>query len=234
MTEYYEIAEKVIRVESIHQMVHDLCRDYVTDRRDADIDVVMTEEDIMREKEKSEYDFSDAYYEELGVYRKICDVMPRYDTFLFHGSAIAVDGVAYIFTAKSGTGKSTHSKLWMDRLGDKAIMVNDDKPLIRVTDECTMVYGTPYNGKHRRGNNIHVPVKAICQLTRGETNEIKRISGGEIFPTLMVQAYRPADKEMYRKTLDLLAKMTKTVKFYRLACNMDPEAAVVSYNGMQE
>lgn len=72
--------------------------------------------------------------EETAVYRKIADKMVDYDTFVFHGSVIAVEGQAYLFTAKSGTGKSTHTRLWREMLGDKAVMVNDDKPMLRVTE----------------------------------------------------------------------------------------------------
>ena len=99
--------------------------------------------------------------------------MISYDTILFHGSVIAVDGIGYLFTAKSGTGKSTHTRLWREYFGDRAAMVNDDKPLLKITDSSVIAYGTPYNGKHRLGTNISVPLKAICILTRAADNHIE-------------------------------------------------------------
>ena len=84
----------------------------------------------------------DDYLETLAVCRKIAERMPEYDTFLFHGSCIAVDGVGYLFTAKSGTGKSTHTRLWRELLDNRATMVNDDKPLIRIADDGLVIYGT--------------------------------------------------------------------------------------------
>ena len=160
--------------------------------------------------------------------------MPFRDTFLFHGSAVAVDGAAYLFTARSGTGKSTHTRLWREMLGDRAVMVNDDKPLIRLTEDGAVVYGTPWNGKHRLGTNISVPLKAVCILERAKQNTIRAITREEAFPMLIQQSYRPLDPAALAKTLSLVDRLSRTVSLYRLGCNMDPEAAELSYNIMKE
>ena len=158
--------------------------------------------------------------------------MPEYDTFLFHGSAVAADGAAYIFTAKSGTGKSTHAALWREMLGERAVMVNDDKPLLRVhLDGTATVYGTPWDGKHHLSHNA-VPVRAICILERAHENRIRRITKAEALPMLIQQAYRPADPAALQKTLMLLDRLN--VKLFRLGCNMDLSAARLSYNAMKE
>ena len=157
--------------------------------------------------------------------------MPYYDTILFHGSVIAVDGAAYVFTAKSGTGKSTHTALWRRLFGDRAVMVNDDKPLLHVGDVVT-AYGTPYDGKHKLSNKIAVPVKAVCILERAEENSIVKITRSEAYPMLVQQAYRPVDIAAMQKTLSLIDKMADSVELYRLGCNMDPDAARVAYEGM--
>ena len=170
----------------------------------------------------------------LAVYRRIAEQMPFRDTFLFHGSAVAVDGAAYLFTARSGTGKSTHTRLWREMLGDRAVMVNDDKPLIRLTEDGAVVYGTPWNGKHRLGTNISVPLKAVCILERAKQNTIRAITREEAFPMLIQQSYRPLDPAALAKTLSLVDRLSRTVSLYRLGCNMDPEAAELSYNIMKE
>ncbi len=175
---------------------------------------------------------SDNYLEMLAVYRKIAEKLPIYDTFLFHGSAIAVDGQSYVFTAKSGTGKSTHARLWRELLGDCAVMVNDDKPLLKVQPDNTVtVYGTPWDGKHHLSRNIAVPVRAICLLERSPDNHIREISKAEAMPMLLQQAYRPADPAALAKTLALIDRLN--VKLYRLCCNMDPSAAKLSYHTMK-
>ena len=155
-----------------------------------------------------------------------------YNTFLFHGSAIAVDDKAYLFTAKSGTGKSTHTRLWREYFGERALMVNDDKPLLKVTEDGVRVYGTPWDGKHRLSNNVSVPLKAICILTRDEVNHIEEISLEEAYQMLLQQTYRPSDKGAVIQTLKLLDLLKEHVKFYRLGCNMESDAAKVAYFGM--
>ena len=242
MTEIYRIAEKNIEITSIHSGVHNYCKQYKATGT-PDFKVETTRADIEFEREKSAREnilegiavrnYSDSYLEELAVYRKIALKMLDYDTFLFHGSVVSVDGEAYLFTAKSGTGKSTHTRLWRELLEDKAVMVNDDKPLIKVTNDSVTVFGTPYNGKHRLGNNISVPLKAICILERAKENTIHSVTGKEAYPMLLQQVYRPNDSEKLLKTLSLIDLMTKNIKLYKLGCNMDISAAEVAYNGMK-
>ena len=227
----YKFADKTVEVNSIFEKVHDYCKDYRTDDP-ADFSVTTNEADIDYEKSRSDLkNFSNDYYEELAVYRKICEKMPFYDTILFHGSIISVDGVAYAFAAPSGTGKSTHAALWRELFAERATMVNDDKPLLRV-GECVTAYGTPYDGKHHISNKIAVPLKAICILERGEKNSIERVSAKEVYSVIVQQTYRPMDVAALGKTMGLIDMLTQKVELYRLHCNMDIEAAKVAYEGM--
>ena len=243
MTNTYRIAERNIQITSIYEDIHRLCRDYQYSEQPIDFAVQTQPSDIDFERKKSAHEdevegrmvrpFSDGYLETLAVYRKIAEKMPDYDTVLFHGSAVAVDGAAYLFIAKSGTGKSTHTRLWRELLGSRAVMINDDKPLIRVTDAGAIIYGTPWDGKHRLSSNIDVPLKAICILTRGAENHIEPVTAAEAYPMLLQQAYRPADPTSLSKTLNLIDKLAASVSLWRLSCNMDPEAAKVSYEAMK-
>ena len=167
------------------------------------------------------------------MYRKIAEIMPKYDTFMIHGSAVSVDWESYLFIAKSGTGKSTHVKLWLELLGDRALIVNDDKPFIRVSDNEARIYGTPYSGKEGLNTNVSVPLKAVCILERSESNRIEPIDFSNAFPILIQQTYHPSDREMFNRTLDLLDRLKGFVKFYRLSCNKELEAAEISYNAMK-
>ena len=238
----YTFAGKTVEVNSIYKKVQDFCADYISEE-DPEFSVTTSQEDIeyewKREVSTAEYEgrkpivTTDEYKEELAVYRKIAEKMPDYDTILFHGSVIAVDGQGFLFTAKSGTGKSTHTRLWREKFGDRAVMVNDDKPLLKVSPEGTVAYGTPYNGKHHLGCNMSVKLKGICILTRGEKNSIIKLSKAEAYSMLIQQVYRPADPIQLKKTLALIDKLAKVTDLYRLSCNMDPEAAEVAYNGMK-
>ena len=174
--------------------------------------------------------YSDGYLESLAVYRKICEKMVEFDTILMHGSVVAVDGVAYLFTAKSGTGKSTHTRFWREVFGERAVMVNDDKPLLKLTEDGVLACGTPWDGKHRLSSNVCLPLKAICILERGDVNEIHRISPQEALPMVFQQTYRPKNLAKYMEIID---KLVGRVEFYRLRCNMTPEAAQVAYEAMK-
>ena len=243
MTGTYLIGDQMIGISSLYSAVHDYCRDYRAVGAPV-FYVETTPEDLVFERERSEQigevipvqseENRNKELEILAVYRQIAEQMPFRDTFLFHGSAIAVDGAAYLFTARSGTGKSTHTRLWREMLGDRAVMVNDDKPLIRLTEDGAVVYGTPWNGKHRLGTNAVVPLKAVCILGRGERNSIRGITREEAFPMLVQQSYRPLDPAALAKTMTLVDRLSRTVPLYRLECNMDPEAAELSYNTMKE
>ena len=242
MENTYRIADLKIRIVSLHENIHRLCEDYRTEDGAADITVETTEDDVSFERLRSARQderegkpvrtFSDGYLETLAVYRKMAELAPLYDTVLMHGSCVAVDGEAYLFTAKSGTGKSTHVRLWRELLGDRAVMVNDDKPLIRIKNTGPVVYGTPWDGKHRLSNNIAVPLKAICLLERAKEDSIRQIDPQEAYPMLFQQIYRPIDPVSMQKTLELTDQLARQVGLWRLGCTISPEAARLAFTAM--
>ncbi|MCC8063595.1 MAG: hypothetical protein LIO70_00740 [Clostridiales bacterium] len=236
-----ELAGCVIGLRPRYPYLQTYCLDYRTDAPAA-FTVTATQADIDYEREKSAREdalegipvrrFSDDYLETLAVYRKIAVALLDYDTLLFHGSAVAVDGTGYLFTARSGTGKSTHARLWREMFGPRAVMVNDDKPLLKLTPGGVTVYGTPWDGKHRLSTNIAVPLRAICILSRDATNHIAPLTAGAAYPMLLQQAYRPDDPAAMEKTLTLLDRLAGGVALYALGCNMERSAALVAWQGM--
>ncbi len=242
MTNTYRIADRSITVVSLHDTVHRLCADYRAAGAAPDFTVETTQADIDFERARAAREdaaegiptrrFSDGYLETLAVYRGIAERMPAWDTVLIHGSCVAVDGAGYLFAAASGIGKSTHARLWRELLGDRAVMVNDDKPMIRLTDGGPMVYGTPWDGKHRLSANIAVPLRAICLLERAETNAIRRVSAAEAYPKLLQQIYRPLDSAAMQRTLFLLDRLAASAALWRLWCRPDLEAAQVAYDAL--
>lgn len=236
-----QLAGKQICITPMHALIREYCKDYIVDDADedsVDLTVQTNMEDIAYERMRSDREYEgqypDDYLETLAVYRKIAEWMPSQDTVLFHGSAVAVDGRAYLFTAKSGTGKSTHTRLWREYFGERAVMVNDDKPLLKVAEDGVWVCGTPWDGKHRLSSNICVPLSAICILKRGEDNTIREITSAEAYPMLLQQCYRPADRTALQQTLQVLDRIREKLTFYELFCNRQPEAAQVAYQGMRE
>ncbi len=236
----YHIAEHDIGIESHFPAVQKLCAAYRTDGEpELTLSVPMEEleEDLRAIQaaapEKYDPTLDTLEYSEVAlVYKQLAERSPFWDMVVLHGSAIAVDGLCYVFCAKSGTGKSTHTRLWREMLGARAFMVNDDKPILRIfPDGSAEVYGTPWDGKHRLSTDTHVPLKAICILERSETNTIREISKRDAYPMLLQQFYRPRDPAAMVRTLDLIDRLD--VKLFRLGCNMEPEAAELSYQTMK-
>lgn len=236
-----KLAEKNFILTTNYMYTRELCKNYITELS-CGYEIIIEQSDIDYEREKSAQDdrklgnlirkFSDEYLESLAVYRKIADALLDNDTILFHGSVVAVDEEGYLFTAKSGTGKSTHTKLWREYFGNRAIMVNDDKPLLRITDNKVYAYGTPWDGKHHLSKNIQVPLKAICILERGQDNRIKSITKKEALPMLLQQTNRPKDVKLMADTMRLVDELGDKVKLYHLQCNMELDACRVAYDGM--
>ena len=242
MTDFMiEIAGCPIGVAALYESTRDFCGGYLSEKAPA-FSVTLTQEDIDLERELSAREdrlegrkvqnHSDAYLETIALQRKIARVLISFDILLFHGSCVAVDGACYLFTAKSGTGKSTHVRLWREMLGDRAVMVNDDKPFLHIGKESVTAFGTPWNGKHHLGTNISVPLKAVCILEQGAENHMEPISPREALTMLFQQSHRPADPKLMGKYLELLDGLAGSVAFYRLQCNMDPQAARLSYEVM--
>ena len=241
MQDIYRLADHTVKIESLYPQVHTLCAAYRAEG-DAEYRIVTTPADIAFEREKSAREdrleglpireYSEAYLETLAVYRKLAQLLVQEDVLLMHGSVVAVDGQAYLFTAKSGTGKTTHTRLWLQQFGSRAVMVNGDKPLLHITKAGVTVYGTPWDGKEHLSTHTACPLKAICILTRSEKNHIQRISKKEALPMLCQQIHRPADPAALANTLALVNKLGTGVPLYRLGCNMEPEAARVAYDGM--
>lgn len=243
MTEFtIRIAGQTAGVQAIHASTKLYCETYLCNDT-PDFLLTINEADIEFERHRSAQTdlaegkpvraFTDEYLETLALQRKLTEALYDRDTLLFHGSVVAVDGKGYLFTAKSGTGKSTHTRLWREAFGERAVMVNDDKPFLRVENGQVMAYGSPWNGKHGVGNNLCVPLQAICFLQRAQQNVIRPIPATQMLPVLMQQSQRPQDKAHFAKYLELIDALAGSVLFYQLGCNMEPEAAIIAYEGMR-
>ena len=238
-----KVAGITVEINAIFESTKEFCQNYLTNS-EADFAIEITQEDIEFESKKSRQtdlnngksvvEFSNSYLETLAVYRKIAEELPFFDAFLLHGSAVSVDSKGYIFTAKSGTGKSTHTNLYRVNFGDRVVVVNDDKPIIRIIDNKVYVCGTPWSGKSNLDNNIMVELNGLCALKRGEENEIHEITAAEMLEVVLSQSYRPAKINSMSKFLSVLSVFLEKVRVYQLACNTDPSAATVSFNGMNK
>lgn len=153
------------------------------------------------------------------ILRKFSEVLLPFDTMLMHGAAVGLENAAYLFTAPSHTGKTTHARLWLKNCPG-AYIVNGDKPFIRFTEDGSIfACASPWAGKENLYTNTMAPLKSIVLMERAEDNCIQHISFAEAFPFLLQQIYHPSDEEKMRKTLHLMKRLSQSVTFWRFGCN---------------
>ncbi|MBO5520048.1 MAG: hypothetical protein J5973_00045 [Eubacterium sp.] len=236
-----DLAGVPIQIRCRHKESKEFLAGYLTDREaeltveptDADLRKVRLELEQMAERDGYQYTrISDTYLENNALHALIAEKIVPHGVLLFHGSALCMDGEAVIFTAPSGTGKSTQARIWREVFGSRVQMINDDKPLLRPENGKVMVYGSPWNGKHQLSNNIAAPLKAVLLVTRSESNYLEPLSGADAFQTMIRQGYRSENRLTRMQTLSMEMAIIETIPFYRLYCNLNPEAALAAWTGI--
>lgn len=236
-----EIAGKVFSVTSLFESTKDYCGKYLTDAQ-ADFSVEVFPEDLVREQAYLDEEareegmkrrkFTDPFLERTVIQRKVAAHLLTCGTLLFHGSAVAVDGKGYLFTASCGTGKSTHTRFWREVFGSRAVMVNDDKPFLKLTETGVLMYGAPWSGKHGLETNLCVPLQGLCILTRGTENRISPISPQEALPMLLHQSCGGEEEALVPAIQRLARQLSESVPLWQMECTKDPSAALVSFEAM--
>lgn len=165
---------------------------------------------------------------------QFCSGLLDYGGLFLHSSAVELDGKAYLFSADSGVGKSTHTRLWQQLHGSKARIINDDKPALRCLDGVWYAYGTPWCGKDGINQNRRVPLAGICFLKRGERNAIVQLSSMEVLQRIMTQTmHKFTRKEKTTALLSHLDKLLSQIPVFELECLPDEAAARLSYETMR-
>jgi len=237
------IAGHTARISSLFGSTRDYCGKYLTEET-ARCHITVTREDLAFEQEALRQEaleegirirvFPDPFLERAAIQRRIAEFLFARDVLMTHGSTVAVDGRAYLFTAKCGTGKSTHTRLWRQVFGEHAVMVNDDKPFLKLTEAGVLACGSPWSGKHGLDTNITVPLQGICILDRGQENRIERICPAEALPMLLHQTYCPLEPEKHSRFEELVSLLAQKTPVWHMYCTMDPRAAEISYSAMRQ
>ena len=238
-----EIAGQKAAVTGLFASTKDYCRKYLSEGV-PDFSVTVTREDLLFEQEALRQEaleegmkvrtFTDPFLERTAIQRQVAEHLFERKTLMTHGSTVAVDGKAYLFTAKCGTGKSTHTRLWRQVFGDRAVMVNDDKPFLQITEAGVLAWGSPWSGKHGLDANVRVPLQGICILERGKENRIRRITPAEALPMLRHQSYCPLAPEKRCRFEELVQLLAEKTPLWHMDCNMDPAAAEIAHKAMGE
>lgn len=236
-----QIAGLGARVQPLFETTAVYFRNYLTDKA-ASFQITVTEEDLAFEQHMLDIEareegmklrkFTSPFLERAAIQRKIAEELLQHDTLLLHGSTVAVDGVAYLFTAACGTGKSTHSRLWREVFGNRAVMINDDKPFLRISSEGVIAYGSPWSGKHGLDTNTSAPLKGICILHRGTENMIRRIGAEDALAMLRHQSYVSANEKSQETVFALVDRLILKVPLWEMHCTKEADAAMVAYRAM--
>ena len=207
-------AERRIGISHRFDLVRAQCRGYIVPDGDNDLEVLP---DLEYERKVSP-GFAEDHIESLAVLRAIAEHMPDDDTILMHAVALAANDSAVLFTAPSGTGKTTHAMRWLEALPGSYV-INGDKPFVRLAGNGVWVYGTPWCGKERLNRNCAMPVRAICLLERSEVNSAEELAPENAFGFLYRQIYHPADDRRLKRSLELLSGIMDSVKLLRIGMN---------------
>ncbi len=222
-------ADIPIEIESKSEFMANFCRDYICDK--APLFSVCTDDEAVNKEIKNYIgNTTYSYAEAICLYREIAERLPLFNAAVFHGAAIEYEGKAYLFTAPSGTGKSTHISLWRKYLGEKVKIINGDKPIIKYVNGGLYVYGTPYAGKEGWQKNTMAPLAGICVLSQGNENIANKAKNG-IFIKLLCQTYKPHGKEAAENTLQLVQKLCG-LPCFTLSCDISENAVKASFTAL--
>ncbi len=231
----YNIADFNILIEYNYKYTYKFLEKFLSKTDSApDIFITVTQSELEKELEIAEIKIIDVVENSLILRKLASELLINYNTVLFHASSIEYDGKAYLFTAPSGTGKSTHTALLKSLLGDKITYINDDKPFLRLIDGKFYVYGSPWCGKHMLSNNIKAPLQAIVKINRSSENSVSTLNSTEALTLMLEQAYSYDDESSVSTLLDYINLIFKQAKLYKLNCTNSIDAAKVSHQNILE
>lgn len=224
-----KIVDKVLEINAFNESTKRYCKDFLSEE-ESNYVITMTEEDLKNERTTSETGKVYVNEEISALYRRIANLLVEENIVVFHGSSFMVDNNGFLITARSGVGKSTHSRNLKEYIGDRFIYINDDKPLLKVNENSVTVYGTPWNGKERKSNDVSAPLRAILFLSRGETNTYRKIvNKEEIYIKMISQIYLPKEKAKRELALKAADSILKNINFYDINVTKDIESAKMTY-----
>lgn len=240
---FYRFADRVFELKNRYPYTERFCSDYAVPDTEADWTIEIDDDALERERAEAaktpQPSCSEGYLEFIAFHRRVAELLSSDGCVLMHGAAIKCgerDGNgrerAYIFTAKSGTGKTTHISLWKKLFGDSVTVINGDKPILRRNAETGgfTVYGTPWCGKERLGENTAAELCGIVLLGRAEKNNISYMSAEEAIPPLLGQLFYKTDGPYLAYLLETLDLIVKNIPIYKLGCNMEDEAAILAHS----
>lgn len=230
----YKIADSMVEFEPKLEVLKTRANPYrIEDSQNVDWQIRI-EEDRIEERRAKEPEITLDLAEYLLTGWEFYRGLLKNKGYFLHASCVVVDDEAYLFSADSGTGKSTHTGLWMKYLAEKKpYILNDDKPAIRILDDGVYAYGTPFSGKYDINQNKKVKVKAICFLERSTENWIRKVEPKEAVRLFLEQILIRLKEDEMLDFLGIVDDILKEIPIYKLYCDMSEEAVRLSYQTMK-
>lgn len=228
----YEIAGLRISIKNKCRYTEVFCEKYLSADQAApfDFEVSVTNEEFKEEKALSS-GYSDGYIENICLYRAICRRLPKLNRMLLHSAILEYENKGYAFLGRSGTGKSTHTGLWLKHINGSKI-VNGDKPILEYKGGEFIAYGTPWMGKEGLGYNTGVSLKGLCFLEQAKENSVVKLTPTEAASRVFLQILFPQDEANAALTLELTDKLVREIPCYLLKCNISEEAVQKSFEAL--
>ena len=231
------MANECFQVYPVTKTLKEFCSDYLDEGNEHCREIELTEADIEYEMKASKRIHGWAAggrqsAERTALCRKATNLLSQNQVILLHASAVTVSGRAYLFTAPSGTGKSTYAQMWCEHFGQEAQIINDDKPFIRREQQEFIVYGSPFSGRRNRNSNIAVPLQGIACLCRGDHTYDKPMDEDEKWEFLMSQVHRSQEPGELVRTMETLKLLIRKVPVIKMFFTRNPESVQISYDIM--
>lgn len=230
---HYQIADLVVALQVYGKILARQSRAYISNQlRPYDISISLNKEFFLyKHNQNPNLSLDECEYIWTGAefYHQLLD----FNGMMLHASALAYEEKAYLFSAPCGTGKSTHARLWCKHFGfDRAVIINDDKPAIRLIDDHFYVYGTPWSGKSDYNLNVKMPLQAICFLEQAPNNWIKKLDRSAALKLILYQTLRPLEMHRMSRLLELLDRLLKDIPVYKMGCDISEQAVTMAYQTM--
>lgn len=238
-----KLVEKVFRIKTVFDFSYYYSFDFLSQENHVDFYIEINMEEIETEYYRirqlpsertpaKNIRFILGQIEHRLLLQKIAEIIPLYSAFLFHGTIVTDYHYGYMFTAPSGTGKTTRAKLFIETIPGAKIL-NGDKPMLADINDRIIAYDTPWRGKEHMGINSSVPLGAIMIVERkmaDEKDSIVELKGKEAFPALLQQIYIPYDDISRKETMRFLNSLDQKIKIYRFRGDPTPEAIKMAYD----
>lgn len=228
----YKIADFNVEIKTLYTKYAENAKEFLTLDTKPDFIISCSEKEISYEENFDNTAKKRGYLEFVATQRKLAELLPLHNAFVLHSASFDVNGVGVAFAAHSGTGKTTHMRLWQQLLGDKMVIVNGDKPIVRFFDdepETPYAYGNFWNGKEHLGCNMRTPLKHICFIERSETNFVEPVKKEDVINLIFNQVYMPKDPVAVMNTMQLIDRLLSSCQLWKIHCNMEAEAAEIAY-----